>query len=65
MKKSQPLQKIGEMNNISEKELNKIMSERITLEKCPKCKIGGGNIIVRMQWYGKNGSLHHVSLLRA
>lgn len=40
---------------VSEQEFNDIMSNSIKLEKCPKCKIGAGDIIIRMPLYGKTG----------
>lgn len=44
------------MRDVTEKELNEIMSNKIYLAKCPKCDIGGGDILVRMPWYGKTGA---------
>lgn len=44
------------MKGVTEKELNEIMSNEIDLGKCPQCGIGGGDILVRMPWYGKTGA---------
>ena len=44
------------MRDVTEKEFSEIMSNRIALGKCPKCEIGGGDILVRMPWYGKTGA---------
>lgn len=41
--------------DVSEQEFNDIMRNSIKLGKCPKCEIGGGDILIRMPWYGKTG----------
>lgn len=44
------------MRDVSEAEFKDIMSNRIELGKCPKCESGGGDILIRMPWYGKTGA---------
>lgn len=43
------------MNKVTEAEFQDIISNQIELGKCPKCGIGGGDILIRMPWYGKTG----------
>ena len=44
------------MRDVTESELKDIIGQAIKLGKCPKCGIGGGDILVRMPWYGKTGA---------
>jgi hypothetical protein len=43
------------MSEITEAEFQDIISNQIELGRCPKCGIGGGDILIRMPWYGKTG----------
>lgn len=44
------------MNKVTEAEFQDIIRNQIELGKCPKCGIGGGDILIRMPWYGKTGA---------
>ena len=43
------------MREVTEAEFKAIMTNRIELGKCPECELGGGDILIRMPWYGKTG----------
>lgn len=44
------------MREVTEAKLKDILSQSIELGRCPTCEIGGGDILIRMPWYGKTGA---------
>lgn len=43
------------MRTVTKEKFGAIMNKSIHLGECPKCGAGGGEILVRMPWYGKFG----------
>ena len=43
------------MKEVTEAKFEDILNKQIRLDRCPQCKVGGGDILIRMPWYGKTG----------